>query len=420
MTAGRSVFLFCDRAEQAERLCDVMARADFDVRVAADPASVSGGALRLRPAAVLIDNVETTNVEVSLAALQRLYGDGRLTCPAIFIGDSDDFDMRLAAVRGGCSSFLGRPVEAITLIDTLDRLVAPEDEPLRVLVIDDSVSSARHHAAILDAAGMTTRVVTDPKKIVAPVRKFAPELILLDLLMPDCGGQELAAVIRQEEAFDSIPILFLSREHDLGRQLDALLSGGDGFLTKPIKPHHLVRAALGRGLRFRRIDRLIRRDSLTGLFNHSACFQRLEAQLAKGPTAFALLDIDRFKGVNDTHGHGVGDLVIQGLARLLRLGLRKSDIVGRVGGEEYGVILPGVDAAGAKRRLEPLLAEFASQVYRGPEATFSVTFSAGIADSARHPDGASLVGAADAALYRAKRDGRARVALAEGYSPAPV
>ncbi len=416
MSSPNTIFVFCDRDDQAARLSDLIQQAGFGVRIAADPASMSGGALRLRPAAVVIDNAEPANVDACLAAVKRLFLDGRLSCPAIYVGDTENVEARLEAVRSGCSSFLARPIDPLVLIDTIDNLVAPETDPLRVLIIDDSRTSALHHAGILEDAGMVTNTVNDPMAASRHVESFAPDLILLDLMMPQCDGMEVAALIRQFVAYDSVPIVFLSGEASRTRQLDALDSGGDDFLTKPIDGAHLVRSARSRGMRFRRLARLIHRDAMTGLFSHSACLDKLRTELAfsngQNVIAFAMADIDHFKAVNDAHGHGIGDLVIKALSRLLVRRLRKTDIVGRLSGEEFGVIMPGTDQATAQRLMEMVLNEFCAMVYHSPEGDFNTSFSCGVSDSSRRDTVKSLTADADQALYVAKNGGRNRVVTA--------
>jgi diguanylate cyclase (GGDEF)-like protein len=414
---GPMIFLFCDVPAQSDVYVKTLGSAGFDVRTAADPRSVSGGALMLNPAAILIDNAQPQNIADTLESLYRLYSEGRLTCPAIFVGPDDDIDLRLAAVRGGCSSFLARPVGSSSLIETLDALTGENDEPLRVLVVDDSRTTAIMHARMLEGAGMVTLVVTDPLAIAEPMKEFDPELILMDLEMPECSGKELAAVIRQEQSLDSIPIVFLSGTEDRNKQLSAMDVGGDDFLVKPIEPYDLIRSVQIRGYRFRRLHGLITRDSLTGLLNHSTCKDMLKAEVARAranghPLAFAMIDIDHFKQVNDVHGHQVGDWVIKSLARLLKNKMRKSDMIGRIGGEEFGVILPGIDAADAAVLIDRAREEFGAIAHKAEAAEFSSTFSCGIADIAHSKQAIDLGNAADVALYEAKQGGRNQVRVA--------
>src|SRR5439155_1576195 len=124
-------------------------------------------------------------------------------------------------------------------------------EPYRILIVDDQPELAEYHSAILRNAGMSVHIVTDPLQIMTPLLELKPDLLLMDMYMPGCTGLELAAVIRQQEALVSMPIVFLSSESDVNRQMAAMARGGDDFLTKPIQPDHLVSAVSSRVERLR-------------------------------------------------------------------------------------------------------------------------------------------------------------------------
>jgi diguanylate cyclase (GGDEF)-like protein len=205
-------------------------------------------------------------------------------------------------------------------------------------------------------------------------------------------------------------------ENNLDMQLEAIHIGGDDFLTKPIQPDQLVLAVTSRVRRSLILRSLMVRDSLTGLLKHTILKERLEAEVvrAQRQTArlvFAMIDIDLFKSINDTHGHATGDRVIKSLARLLQQRLRKSDVIGRYGGEEFGVILPDTDSAAALTVLDELRAGFAHIRQQSGEAAFYITFSCGMAEYPQYTDADSLIEAADHALYQAKHAGRNLVVL---------
>jgi diguanylate cyclase (GGDEF)-like protein len=412
------VFLFVDDAREQADHTRLLESFGYAVRVSKNPGSVSGGVLDFQPAALVINNRQQRYIDENLAALRRLYDSGRLTCPAIFVGDRDDMRLRLAAVRGGCGAFLDHPADPMALVEAVDRLSAmASEDPLRVLIIDDSRVSARFHSDILARSGIATRIVTAPMEVAGPLKDFQPELILMDLVMPDCSGQELAGVIRQEEAYDSIPIVFLSGEGDRDRQLSALGQGGDDFLTKPIEPSHLVLSVTIRANRFRGLRALIERDGLTGLYNHSATKAHIVALLERGAAngenlTLAILDLDHFKKINDDHGHAVGDMVIKSIARLLRQQLRRTDIIGRIGGEEFAAVLPGLAAPQAHGLIDRVRLTFCDIRHRAATGPFSASFSAGLADIAKHHTPNDLSNAADSALYSAKGAGRNQVTLA--------
>ncbi|MEQ6341195.1 MAG: response regulator [Gammaproteobacteria bacterium] len=147
--------------------------------------------------------------------------------PVIFLSGRGDLEARLAGVRAGGAAYFTKPVDIGAMVDALDTLTAQKaPEPYRILIVDDTPSLARYFALTLQEVGMVTEVVTDPMNIMQALVEFAPELILMDMYMPGCNGLELAMVIRQQEAYVGIPIVFLSAETDLNKQLEAMRQGG--------------------------------------------------------------------------------------------------------------------------------------------------------------------------------------------------
>jgi diguanylate cyclase (GGDEF)-like protein len=339
--------------------------------------------------------------------------------PVVFLSAHDDFEMRLEAARAGSIAYLSKPVNIGALIDKLDNLTSTKPlVPYRVMIVDDSVALTAYHAAVLEEAGMAVKAVNNPLKVLEALLEFAPDLILIDLYMPECSGTDLAKVIRQLDAFVSIPIVFLSAENNLDKQLFAMGLGGDDFLTKPIQPPHLISSVTSRIKRSLMLRSFMVRDSLTGLLNHTAIKDQLDGEVAwarrqKKPLSFAMVDIDHFKKVNDTYGHPVGDRVIKSLSRLLKQRLRSSDLVGRYGGEEFAVVLVDADGPTAMKVLDTIRDDFSQLRHLGEGTEFPVTFSCGIADVSQFPDATKLSDAADKALYKAKHAGRNCVMLAD-------
>ena len=338
--------------------------------------------------------------------------------PLIFISDSNDLTVRLKAVRASGEAYFPKPVDIGAIIDALDELTVHEaPEPYRILIVDDTLFQAKFYARILENNGMDIKIVTDSMEIMQPLNDFMPDLILLDMYMPDCSGMELAKVIRQIETFTSIPIVFLSSETDKAKQLEAMSLGGDDFLAKPIKPEHLVPAVTSRVDRYRKLRSLMLFDGLTGLLNHTTTKERLNQEVnrairSRDPLVFAMLDLDCFKSVNDTYGHSTGDRVLKNLSRLLQQRLRKSDTIGRFGGEEFAIILQATPKTDAFKLIDDLRESFAKVMHNADDEDFSVTFSCGLASFPEHSTAEELCEAADNALYSAKDQGRNRVVSA--------
>jgi len=372
-------------------------------------------------AALIIDtSVEPDALMVDgepIASLLESTGAGTLF-PLLWTTQSSALSPRLAAIRLGGAAFLSQPVDVDDLVGKLDALTAsPSPDPFRVLIVDDEPALTRLYSLILRQAGMEVCEVNDPLAIMEPMLAFKPDIVLLDALMPGVKGTELAAVLRQQDAFCNTPIVFLSVDNDPTTQQSALRSGGDDFLCKPIEPRNLVSAVSTRASRSRSLKQLISNDIVTGLPNHTRLKEQLEIEVARAmrlnqEISFALVDIDHFRQVNECHGYVAGDRMLRALARMLSQHVRQTDVVGRYGGEEFAVILPGAGNANAARRMDEVRAAFASLTHYAGSNEFCATFSCGLATTPPGGDSFSLCESALTALQVAKSEGRNRIACA--------
>ena len=380
-------------------------------------AELREGAKNIMPSVIIINMTFRGADSPEARTISEIRNELMGNVPVVFISSSPDFDMRLQAVRAGAEAYFVKPVNITALIDKLDSLISGMTvEPYRILVIDDDAELSAYYSLILTQAGMITEVANDLVKIVSQISEFNPDLILMDMYMPVCNGIELSKVIRQMDEFVSIPIVFLSSEMNIKKQLTAMDTGGDDFLTKPIKPDHLISSISQRAERMRIIRSFMNCDSLTGLLNHTKIKEQLDIAVEKarrrnGKLCFAMIDIDRFKTVNDTYGHPAGDRVIKSLSNLLRQRLRRTDIIGRYGGEEFAVILEDTEADKARIILDEIRANFSGIKLQSDGKEFYSTFSCGIAAFPQCPDENFLASTADKALYEAKDSGRNRVIL---------
>lgn len=415
-TARGLIYLVDDDADFALDTALQLSNFGYEVRVFHALETFKAALEQERPAALVLD-VMLGDV-TGIAAAQEL----RLTSPGlppfVFVSTRDDFSARLGAARAGCSGYFTKPVDVGTLVDCLDRLTKIQSaEPYRVLIVDDSTVDAAVYSVNLQHADFETAIVTNPMDVMAVLANFMPDLILMDLNMPECNGMELAAVIRQKETYLGIPIVFLSAETNVNRQMSALKEGGDDFLVKPIRPDHLVASVQARAERGRLLRSLMVRDSLTGLLNHNRIKEQLVSEVARAEryssdVSVAMIDLDHFKKVNDTYGHPVGDRVIKSLARLLQQRLRTTDIIGRYGGEEFIAILIGTQATQAREIMDKIRESFGMVRHRSMTGDFTSSFSCGIASFLDYRNLSLLLDAADHALYEAKKAGRNRVAVA--------
>ena len=420
------VWLVEDDAALGEQLLGQLEAFNYEVRLFTRIDEAERAAQAKSPDMLIMDVMfeeEGRNATVAIADLPALRA---LSCPVLFISSADDFQSRVRAARLGAVGYFLKPIDIPRLVNRMrqifEQLRAP---PQRVLIVDDDANLAAHMSLVLRAAGMEAEVLRRPESIIDEISKYQPDLVMMDVYMPGYTGPELAGMIRQHDKWTSLPIVYLSAETDLERQISAMSRGGDDFLLKPISDAALVAAVRVRVERARQLADQIDKDSLTGLLKHAnikeiAANEIRRARRVGKPVTLAMLDIDHFKSVNDTYGHAAGDLVISALATLLR----QSDPLGRYGGEEFLMLLPECGGDDAQQKLDDIRLRFADLRFSHEGNSFSCTLSAGYAtshhaaqgDEAHAPiavfDDADLLPAADAALYEAKRGGRNRVCAA--------
>jgi diguanylate cyclase (GGDEF)-like protein len=371
-----------------------------------------------KPETILLDVNFGNSQNAGIATTERLQKRHETPIPIIFVSEEDgSIETRLRASRCGGEEFFYPAVDPGQLIEKIEAYTHGNNiEPYKVLVLDDSRAQAKYMETVLKKAGMIAHIITDPMQIIHALEEFSPEIIILDMYMPGCTGMEIARVIRQQDKFHSVPIIYLSAEEDLSKQLHAMSLGGDDFLTKPIDPKHLIATLHNRGRRARSLLALMIRDSLTGLYNHTHTLHLLEQEIVRAgqkdqPLCFAMLDIDYFKKVNDTYGHPIGDRILRNLSMFLKQRLRKTDHIGRYGGEEFAIILPDTGPDGARQVLDSIRESFSRLHQQAGDKEFTVTFSCGVA-CWQGESSQSLCERADRALYTSKENGRDQVTVA--------
>jgi diguanylate cyclase (GGDEF)-like protein len=299
-----------------------------------------------------------------------------------------------------------------------------------ILIIDDSTAARDELRRVLEESSRYDRIL-EASDGLAGLRTLLAQpvdAVICDLEMPGLDGEKLLAAQRGRTGGEEMPFLFLTAQRDPERMARLLRSGACDIVQKPFHAAELL-ARLDLHLRLRRLQaelreknatlaRLSTTDPVTGLRNRRYVSEFLSLEVLRSvryrtPLAVLLLDLDHFKRINDGHGHRVGDSVLQVVADTLRASLRATDIAGRYGGEEFLVVLPQTDLAGAAvlaERVRAAIEETAIDV--GAPEPLAVTVSVGVAALDEHARSAEqLVERADAALYAAKDAGRNRIAV---------
>ncbi|MDO8771966.1 MAG: diguanylate cyclase [Burkholderiaceae bacterium] len=341
----------------------------------------------------------------------------RSNCPAsqlFYLGVQSAIEPIVALMRAGIDVAIPAEEQSAMVLDRILDLVQNfEQEKHRVLVVEDSRVAVALIQRTLAQHGIDSHAIRDPGTLFDVLESYRPDLVLMDMYMPRFNGVEATRVLRQMSAYSTLPIVYLSGASDVGMQVEALRLGGDQFLTKPFNPVLLAAVVKTKIERFRETLRSTRLDGLTGLLNHTAAKSRLNAMVGQvsehGALTVVMIDIDHFKSVNVSYGHPVGDTVIRALAWLLKGRLRSSDLIGRYGGEEFLIALPGVSPEQARAVIDRIRCDFAALPHAHSGGALHATFSAGMASYPMLDTAAGLTEAADAALLQAKRLGRNRV-----------
>ncbi len=298
--------------------------------------------------------------------------------------------------------------------DSMDRIQQP-DKQQRLLVVDDDPFLRSYLAQNLKLDGYQVDEAGNVEAAKSLLRQNTYNLITLDLIMEPTMGYELFEFLKQDISLRWVPLIVLSGRNDLHDKVSCFRLGADDFLTKPFEMDELM-ARITRILsRMTEFEQMAFRDPLTGLYNRRYIDNQFDMEIKRvqrNPASLSIcfLDIDRFKLINDTYGHHVGDLVLQGLAHKLQNSLRTSDIIGRYGGEEFIVILPETDAEKAKLLMEKLLSSIRGMpIARNEGREYTITFSAGIVEYDGKGKTSEWLSRADSVMYQAKQDGRDRI-----------
>lgn len=284
----------------------------------------------------------------------------------------------------------------------------------KILLVDDVPTNLYALSRAL-AEEYEIFVTTSGQHALQLAREHHPDLILLDVMMPEMDGFQVLKQLRDSSWGRDIPVILITGDDRPETQVAGLEQGAEDFITKPVivpVVRTRVHNVLERRRMWRELVRLATTDELTGVLNRRRFFELGEAERLRitrygYPCGVLMLDLDHFKRINDRYGHAAGDKVLQIFAATIGDLLRNSDILGRIGGEEFAVILPQTDHAGALGLAERLRASVAARTITIDEGELSITTSIGVTQLTAHDerfDRALL--RADDALYRAKAEGR--------------
>jgi diguanylate cyclase (GGDEF)-like protein len=374
------------------------------------------------PTLVLLDPAVAGSPEASMALLTEL-SQHHPPIPVLVFTAQTDLSDRLEVARLGGRAFLPKPASPELVMDAISQVlqqvehqtpaIAPE---ARILAVDDDPKTLAILRTLLQPWGFEVFTLSDPRQFWEKLEATQPDLLILDIRMPEINGLELCQVVRSDSNWGGLPILFLTAHTDATTIHRVFTVGADDFVSKPIVGPELITRIINRLDRMRYLRQLAETDPLTRIANRHKSTQDIDrllltAQRQQQPVCLAVLDLDYFRRINSRYGHALGDGVLHRLGQLLRQEFNQHDVIGRWGGEEFVIAMHNTRLPEGMRRLERVLIDLRRHDFASnPDAPLHVTFSGGIAQFPEDgSDLQTLYQKADTAMYQAKQAGRDRI-----------
>lgn len=284
-----------------------------------------------------------------------------------------------------------------------------------ILVVDDTKENIDILLSLLQDYDVV--VALNGKKALSMVEKNEIDLILLDIVMPEMDGFDVCKILKSQSHTKNIPILFITVNNDDASLGKAFALGGVDYVTKPFKPTELlarVKTHVQLSHTLQSLEFLATRDSMTGIYNRRKFFTLGKKLFKTDKDFFAIMiDIDMFKNINDTYGHPFGDSVIKKVVKTIVTNLPKDAIIGRIGGEEFALLMQGSSKSTIQQKVETIRIAVEEATHLNEKDTITVTISSGIAYKSKNDTIDSLLKRTDEALFIAKKTGKNKVCYKE-------
>jgi two-component system cell cycle response regulator len=377
--------------------------------------------------------------------------------PVVMVTALTDQAERVRALDAGADDFLSKPVDDAMLFARLRALLRvkqvtdawrlrsetarelgfePKAGPpagvagARALIVDAEAAETEHLASVLRTEGIEVAGCLDATEAWGTLMEGGHDVVLLSLSLDTVDALRFASRLRAETATRDLPVILIGDHAQKNLVRRGFEIGANDHVLRPLDPNEL-RARVRNQIRRKRYQDMLRADldrslelavtdPLTGLRNRRYVRRHLDAVLRNAGAAVLLLDVDHFKAVNDTHGHAIGDGALREVAERVRVHLRSADVVARYGGEEFLVVMTGAMAEDGRLVAERLRQAVGSRPMMVDGVSFPVTVSVGVAAGTAGSSGDDVISAADAALYRAKDNGRNRVEMASAQALPPA
>lgn len=420
----------------------------YEVAIAASGPEALTTVQRWMPDVVLLD-VMMPGMDGYEVCRRMKVQPGTAHIPVVMITALTDPAERVRGLEAGADDFLSKPVDDATLFARLRALLrmkqvldawrlraetardlgfepppgpSPSVAGARALIVNEDSAEAEALGIVLGADGIEVAHCADPAESWDILQDGLHDVVLLSLSLDGGDALRLASRLRAHGNTRDLPVLLVADPGQKTLVLRGFDLGANDHVIRPVDPNEL-RARVRNQIRRKRYQERLRADldrslemavtdPLTGLRNRRYVRRHLEGVLRNSGAAVLLMDVDRFKLVNDTHGHAAGDLVLREVADRVRGHLRAADVVARYGGEEFLVVMSGAATEDGMLVAERLRTAIANVPIMAEGITMSITMSIGVASGSIGAQADDVVSAADAALYRGKNSGRNRVEAA--------
>ncbi len=396
-------------------LGEMLAERGYQVRHFADVDGLTDYLRQARPGALIIDALRLRGLPRVRDALGE-HAPGAALGPVLIVTcTSRDLSQRLLAMRGGAAAFFSAPLDAYRIVSRMEELLGRnESTPYRVLIVDASREEASQYGRWLVEQGMTARLASDGQAAATALTEFRPDFVLIDSELPDARGHELAALVRQQAEYASVPMVLAARADDEAQRFDAIAAGVDEVLLKPVKPRHLIATIRSRVQRAHwlrgRASHAANRDARTGLHVRQHLIERLQDADLGGGTALLFIGLDRAERLRDAIGFGGLTQFEAEIAQAFREALSAGDLAAPLRDFAYAVIASREHRDQITELGERLRLKLGERRAGGGESAVPVAASIGITlldDGGAGVD--ARVARAEAAALAAQRVGGDRV-----------
>ena len=400
-------------ANDTQQLLSKLKQAGFQVQNLTDLDKARNQLIKTSPTAIIVDADVGDTPLAGIDLIAKVRARIGISAPVFFLGERSDLAARLEAVWSGSAGYFTKPVNVTALLDKIhNRLFQSSSLSYRVLIVDDKPKQAGAIARTLEAKGIITQVITQPRSIIQAIHRFRPNLLILDLDLSEISGIDLAKVIGQHEACDDLPMLLLSSESKLNHNLAALGTASGDILSKPLDDNYLLAAVMYRLGRAHTLDHklsnLNNKDPVSGLYNRRFLLDQLERSFAAPKDddrsiAIILIALNNITAV-ETTDLAVADELVEWTARRLQRLLTPDQLAARLGDAVFAVLLHVKDRNELLDIARGLRTGLESDIYEAGNDTVQLYTSIGasMAD-AQSEDFLALIQQADLAISIARK-----------------